>query len=1258
MTTKFRYAAYAPNGARIGDIPVPVESSFSSPMNEVSGCTLSYLPNSAGADLLSDFVEISVEASYDNGASWEEIPNGRYMRRDREYEKIALLNARKYTLPGYAWQLNKAIQWETTGLNEDGKRPFLSATVGTILKTLIDEAHVRGTIPGLTYDFDTGVDSDGIAWDKIITIYYEPGLTIYQILDNLAQQGMCDWRMQGRTLQAYNADTVMGEDLSESVVLQPGVDIKALPVKASIENLVNNALVIGDGGVTLELNNPAVSMPWGDWETSISNAGVSDTGTMTLLGTALLEDGGAEKVQFTAEMRMDKTTYFPFNDFNTGSYISGPSEAVGGFQPYRVRQINGRSDKNGIFQVDLIVNDRFVEREIRNAKKTNGIVGGASAGGSGGRPTPPPNPTEGQDTRTPSQVVGLVVSSDVYIDSNGMPAGTINAGWSAVTTATDTTALDVVGYQVAVRPGITGPWVITSAESITWDDSPYPPGATYQVKVRAIGKYTTDPGIWSDISTVVIEDDTTPPSIPSVPLLDARMGVITVTWDGLNDAAGGMEPDFSHIEVAMGDTASPTTVIGRLDAAGSMPVTDQPYNTTKHFAFRSWDTSDNPSDWSVSANTQVTPLVPEDFIGELIDSNNIIDIDGNKVIPGSIEMSRFKGLPHSTNELVNGNFDQGAYGWALGTWEASHGTASNVLRVDPGVQAVADVSFDIPTRPFENWFISVTYATNSGFSNGGNTNSKLRIAGLPANTPRVNYVWVDTGGGFITETMTVQMPVGEYGLRAAFWNQAESNGPVWIDELVITRMTSEDLIVDGAIQAWHVAANAIEANHIQAGAIIAEKIAANAVIADKIAANAVTAGKIDANAVTADKINAGAIDGMVITGATIRTSAGSGRIEMNSSEFAMYDLAGTKQFSITPGEVWGTNFDLFSLNVGRGYLNFNGTKLITFTSASTPSISSMVPGMGTGGLLLVEPMEYDNDLAASLINLDAGDTGSTLGGSHAKIIFGNRNDAGVARYLSEGADAYDNGPQIGALSQGFVAGQSVSDVSFWMKGHGPVYYGDTSYPNNASGSISFQRSTSATWTPTTGVKPLVTITSGATEVYVTGASGFRVISSTSSADTQAGSGATTMFIANDRACYLAHATTGLAANTYISSGDGRVYRSTSASKYKTDIQDLMIDPSQVLAMRPRTWLDKAQLAEDPDKAVRIPGFIAEEVEEAGLGIFVTYHEGEAEGLSYDRITAAHHWVLVDHDDRIKNHDDELSSIREELRKLRAIVNGR
>lgn len=106
--------------------------------------------------------------------------------------------------------------------------------------------------------------------------------------------------------------------------------------------------------------------------------------------------------------------------------------------------------------------------------------------------------------------------------------------------------------------------------------------------------------------------------------------------------------------------------------------------------------------------------------------------------------------------------------------------------------------------------------------------------------------------------------------------------------------------------------------------------------------------------------------------------------------------------------------------------------------------------------------------------------------------------------------------------------------------------------------------------------------------------------------------------------FITHDTTSDPANCYIAVS-GAIRRSTSASKYKQDIEpaDVAALADAVLELQPVTWRDIGQVIKDPDTDRRYLGFTAEDVEAAGLDILVTRDEdtGEAEGLAYGQITA-------------------------------------
>jgi hypothetical protein len=134
--------------------------------------------------------------------------------------------------------------------------------------------------------------------------------------------------------------------------------------------------------------------------------------------------------------------------------LLAPGDA-GALVPLRLRQITFTRDQAGTLGGNLVLNDRFVERELRLAKRTAGIVGGATAtGGSGARPAP-----EGPDPREPAAPAGLIVATAAYLDSDGAARGQITATWGRVDKAVDGTLIEVARYELYQRPNVVGlPW--------------------------------------------------------------------------------------------------------------------------------------------------------------------------------------------------------------------------------------------------------------------------------------------------------------------------------------------------------------------------------------------------------------------------------------------------------------------------------------------------------------------------------------------------------------------------------------------------------------------------------------------------------------------------------------------------------------------------------------------------------------------------------------------------------------------------------
>lgn len=128
-------------------------------------------------------------------------------------------------------------------------------------------------------------------------------------------------------------------------------------------------------------------------------------------------------------------------------------------------------------------------------------------------------------------------------------------------------------------------------------------------------------------------------------------------------------------------------------------------------------------------------------------------------------------------------------------------------------------------------------------------------------------------------------------------------------------------------------------------------------------------------------------------------------------------------------------------------------------------------------------------------------------------------------------------------------------------------------------------------------------------------------------------------------------TTSAGANVYVAP-NGWLCRSSSARKYKTDIQDANNDyGNKLIEFTPQKWIDKAEkkrYEEDPannKKPGYYYGLIADDLDAAGLDMLVNYGaEGEVEGINYDRLAVALLPV-------IKSLKDQVASLKEQIKAL-------
>ena len=567
---------------------------------------------------LTDGLEVAVEVSDGNG--FKEPDNARFVITGRSGKTDDRTKTITYSGQSIGWLLSKAENNDSSHLIDDGdnkgKRPFYSSNPGTILKTLLDENRQRGGVAtGLTLGFDTAKDSAGSNWAKKYTLYYSLGTDLQTILDALVNGGGCDWRTSGRTLKLWNADsTALSRDLSKSIVLQLARDISEAPFEESIADLASTILVEGDNNLLFRMDNPSAPTPWGKWESYSSQGGVSDKETAQAFMQSTLDDAARVRGQYTRDLIVSNVDNLPLIDFHAGDWITAPTISHG--EKVRVQEIDLSMRQNEGLSCSIALNDIKYDASVRQAKKIKGITGGAALAGSESGTTV----STDHDHRVPKAPLGLIVQTDAYLGSDGFAHGLATASWSAVTEATNNTAIEISNYSVEWKLHKDGaPWHSAGTTDKTQlGFGNLDCGTQIEVRVRAVPTYSDKLGEWSEVFVATVESDTTPCAIPSKPTVSSELGVVSIHWDGKTAAGAQMEADFDHIEVGEGINAAGMQVISATQSGqGDYLVTGLTGGSQHSYALRSVDHAGNKSDWSAIATVTVASAVSPDEVKQI-----------------------------------------------------------------------------------------------------------------------------------------------------------------------------------------------------------------------------------------------------------------------------------------------------------------------------------------------------------------------------------------------------------------------------------------------------------------------------------------------------------------------------------------------------------------------------------------------------------------------------------------------------------------
>lgn len=618
-TLKSRLVAYQANGSKLGLLPEPTSYTVSFTHDAVGALTVSYSRKALRGEILDRRLETGLEIAVEvsDGGRWIEPYNGRFVIASRSRNALDVSNTVSLTGVSYGWLLKKALNLDTSRLetkgDEKGTRKFANANAGTIMRTFMDENWNRGGVKVDCSRFTSGADSAGKQWGYMLpSIYYDLGISMQDVLDSLVNNGLCDWRTDARQLLLWNADSVaVCRDLSKSCVVTLAQDVSEAPDDESIDGLASSILVRGDN-INFRQDNPNAPKPWGGWELYSSQQGVNKKETAEHLIKPTLANAARVRGQYTRSVNVVEASCLPLIDYTIGDWITAPT--VANREKVRVQQVTLQLDSTG-FKASLILNDKNYDSSVRLTKRMNGITGGAHLGGASGA-----IPAPEKDHRVPKAPQNLSANSDAYINVNGYARGMVTARWDDVTLATDGTAMDITSYAVEYRVNKTGyEWHsagTTTEHTLSWSNLDC--GVQILIRVRAVPSYSDQMGEWSSVFALTVAKDTTPPPVPSKPILSSELGVVSVAWDGKTADGGSMPIDWDRnilgerlADGVFKEIAAVATGIG------DYVITGLTAGSSHTYAFRAVDHAGNRSDWSAVASVTVASAVSPEEVKQI-----------------------------------------------------------------------------------------------------------------------------------------------------------------------------------------------------------------------------------------------------------------------------------------------------------------------------------------------------------------------------------------------------------------------------------------------------------------------------------------------------------------------------------------------------------------------------------------------------------------------------------------------------------------
>lgn len=633
---------------------------FSSIHSDAGSISFGYAVTGINASLVVNEAEVAL---FDEAG---EVPDSRAVIEQRNTETYQLGGRTfvKVTCRTLWKILGEGLVYPDTYPGTPGKRVHAGVTVGAVLDGTLRKSQQMGELAGLTWTFTATKDSYGNDWPGTVSLEVDLGVPILQFLQNLVDQGMVEVRMQGRVVVAVapgklGVDRTTGANPLTLWAAQSAIEAPEQTVSSGIRTV---AIVKGEGDVYVEVEDATAKAKYGRRPVMVNASGVSDAGTMRVIGQNTLAQTNDVRSSNTYQYPVRPGLPVPMRDLLPGDWtLTDATSSATPLERVRVLQVSitaAADDVDGV--CTLTLNDIFMDRDIQLARKVAGISGGAT--GNGGTPGGPSGEDDGV---APGQIFGFGLSSQAYNNMEGINSAQITASWLPVTENADGTALeDLSHYEVRWRysrdAALTwGPSLSTPDTKVSW--SPVEVNAQIAAQARAVDR-AGNPGAWTNIFTITAANDQTPPPVPSTPVLAPTLNGLQVRWDGLGSAGEAMPADLDRVEihasVEAAFTPSTTTLLGQLETKGVYPIHDLPYDTDTYVRLVAVDAAipPNRSAASAAAKARAERLVAADIADSAVTAEKVAAnaITVGKLANGAVTATKIGDDAIETRHLVAG----------------------------------------------------------------------------------------------------------------------------------------------------------------------------------------------------------------------------------------------------------------------------------------------------------------------------------------------------------------------------------------------------------------------------------------------------------------------------------------------------------------------------------------------------------------------------------------------------------------------------